>query len=440
MSESPSPISDLFKSRGDKQINKNMNHVKILFWLYRSKINRDMKAPIYLRITVNGKKVEIATGNFIKPADWDTKKQQAKGVSQESISINTYITSTKSKILQIQNSFTIAGSHAISAELVKERLLGTSPEKKSLLQLFAYHNEQIKEQVGKDFKEGTYKHYVVTYNKLKEFIKYSYNLDDFLLEDLSHKFVTDFEFYLKTIDSLENNSAMKKIKHLKKIVSIAVSNDWIPKNPFANFKCSYKDPKREALTNEELNLLASKEFSTERLTTIRDIFLFGCYTGLRFSDIQKLTPSNIIKGIDGGLWLTVDTIKTGDRCNLPLFDPALQLIEKYKNNPECLNKGVLFPVRSNQKVNEYLKEIGDIAGIKKKLHFHLSRHTFATTLTLNNGVSLETVGKMLGQRNIRTTQIYAKMNDTRISNEMSLAKDKIEAITSTKMGMAIAGS
>ncbi len=389
-----------------------------------------MKAPIYLRITVNGKKVEIATGHWIKLNEWDTKKQQAKGVSQESGLINNYITSTKSKILQAQNSFTIAGSPNVTAELVKERLLGASPEKKSLLQLFAYHNEQVKEQVGKDFKDGTYKHYVVTYNKVKKFIKDYCKTDDFPLESLSHKFVTDFEFYLKTTEGLSNNSAMKKIKQVKKIINLALANEWLTKNPFANFKCSYKDPKREALTNEELNLLSEKKFSTERLTAIRDIFLFGCYTGLRFSDIQKLTPSNIITGIDGNQWLTVDTTKTDDRCNIPLLPQALQIIEKYGTNPVCLHKGVLFPVRSNQKTNEFLKEIADIAGIKKRLHFHLARHTFATTITLNNGVSLETVGKMLGQRNIRTTQIYAKMNDTRISNEMNLVKSKFEVFAS----------
>lgn len=403
-----------------------MNDVKVLFWLYKSKSNKEGKAPIYLRLTVNGKKVETASGYWIKPDDWNTEKQTAKGGSEINRAINDYIISTKSKLLQIQNSFTVAGSPLISAELVKERLLGTSPEKKSLLQLYAYHNEQIKAQVGKDFKDGTYKHYVVTYNKVKKFIKHYYKADDFLLENLSHQFVTDFEFYLKTEDGLSNNSAMKKIKQLKKIINLALANDWLVKNPFANFKCGYKDPKREALTIDELNLLSEKQFSTERLTAIKDVFLFACYTGLRFSDIQKLTPSNIMKGIDGSQWLTVDTTKTDERCNIPLLSQALQIIEKYKAHPYCLNKGVLFPVRSNQKTNEFLKEIGDLTGIKKKMIFHLSRHTFATTICLNNGVSLETVGKMLGQRNIRTTQIYAKMNDTRISNEMNLVKNKFE--------------
>jgi site-specific recombinase XerD len=226
---------------------------------------------------------------------------------------------------------------------------------------------------------------------------------------------------------------MKKIKQLKKVISIAFKNEWLTKNPFANFKAYYRDPKREALTQEEIDLLASKSFSTERLSVVRDIFLFSCYTGLRFSDVQKLTPANVVKGVDGGQWLTVDTTKTDDRCNIPLLQPALQLIKNYGTYPECLNKGVLFPIRSNQKTNEFLKEIAAIAGINKRLHFHLARHTFATTITLNNGVSLEAVGKMLGQKNIRTTQIYAKMNNTRISNEMNLVKNKFKVFADQKM-------
>lgn len=406
-----------------------MNHVKILFWLYKSKANKEGKAPIYLRITVNGKKVEIATGHWLRTDEWDTPKQKAKGVSQGSISINKYITSTTNKILQIQDSLVITET-PVSAELIKEKLLGTTSEKKTLLQLFDYHNSQIKLQVGKDFKPGTHKHYVVTRNKVEKFLMSTYRASDFPLESLSHEFVTRFEVYLKTVEGLSNNTAMKKIKQLKKIINLALAHGWIPKNPFSNFRCTYKDPQREALTKEEINLLAAKQFATERLTSVRDIFLFGCYTGLRFSDIQKLTPDNIVNGIDGKKWLTIDTVKTGQRCNIPLLEPALQLIGKYSNNPECLNKGVLFPVRSNQKMNDYLKEIADVTGIKKKLHFHIARHTFATTVTLANGVSLETVGKMLGHTNNRTTQIYAKMTPTRISNEMKMVENKLEVLAS----------
>lgn len=393
-------------------------------------MNKEMKAPVYLRITVNSKRVEIATGYWIRPDDWNTEKQQAKGVSEISRAINDYIVSTKAKILQIQNSFTVVGSPNITAELVKKKLLGVSPETKSLLQLFDYHNSQIKEQIGKGFREGTYRHYVVTYNKVKAFLKFQYKVDDFPLESLSHQFVSDFHYYLKTTQSLSSNTAMKKIKQLKTVIAIALKNDWLSKNPFANFKAYYKDPKREALTQEEIDVLASKSFSTERLTVVRDVFLFSCYTGLRFSDVQKLTPENVMKGIDGGQWITVDTTKTDTRCNIPLLPKAFQLIEKYKSNPECLHKGVLFPVRSNQKTNEFLKEIAEIAGIKKELHFHLARHTFATTVTLNNGVSLEAVKEMLGHSNIRTTQIYAKMNNTRVSNEMNLVRSKFEVIAS----------
>ena len=198
-----------------------MSKIRILFWLNRSKMNRELKAPIYLRITVKGKKVEIATGHWIKQNEWDTLKHQAKGNSESSSLINNYLISTKAKILQTQNSFTVAGSPNINAEYVKEKLLGVSPEKKTLLQLFDYHNSQIKEQIGKGFREGTYRHYVVTYNKVKAFLKFEYNVDDFPLEGLSHQFVDAFHYYLKTTQKLSSNTAMKKIKQLKKVISIA---------------------------------------------------------------------------------------------------------------------------------------------------------------------------------------------------------------------------
>lgn len=425
MSESPSPFLTSFKVEGQPNQFK-MNQIKILFWLYKSKANKEGKAPLYLRITVNGKKVEIATGYFIKPADWDSKKHQAKGNSESSVLINNYTTSTRSKILKILDSSTVSGSPIVSAEFIKQKLVGSSMAKKTLLQVFEYHNNEVKEKIGTDYRIGTYKQYMVAFNKLKAFMLNTYKVKDIELESLSYKFITDYEYYLKSVNGLSNNSAMKKIKQLKSVISFALKNDWLNANPFSNFICRYKDPKREALTVKELQSITLKEFSTERLDSIRDIFLFSCYTGLRFSDIQKLSPSNVINETEGKKSLIVDTVKTGDRCRIPLLEPALKLIDKYRCSPECLNKGLLFPVRSNQKTNEYLKEVGEIAGIKKNLHFHLARHTFATTITLSNGVSLESVAEMLGHTNIRTTQIYAKMSNARVSNEMNIVRSKIE--------------
>ncbi|UEG48627.1 site-specific integrase [Ferruginibacter lapsinanis] len=329
-----------------------MKRISILFWLYKSKKNNQGESPLYLRITVGGKKVETATGYFIKASEWDSNKKLVKGKSDNSILINNYITVSRSKILQIENEFTLDNSNCITADLVKQRFLGLSTQRKTLLEVFDYHNDKVKAQVGNGYSIGTYKQYEVSKGKLKSFLKYSSGEEDVSLDSLSHKFVTDFETYLKNVDGLSSNSAMKKITQLKTVVHLALANEWTTKNPFGNFKCSYKNPKREVLTNEELQTLSTKDFGCDRLNYVRDIFLFCCYTGLRYSDVAKLTPANTIVGIDGKKWLTVDTTKTDERCNIPLFEQAEILIDKYKDNPVCLNRGVMFPVNSCMSSNQ----------------------------------------------------------------------------------------
>ncbi|MGC4104218.1 site-specific integrase [Ferruginibacter sp.] len=400
--------------------------IRILFWIYKSKKNSKDEAPLYLRLTINGKKAEIATGYYIKCADWDKSRKLVKSKSHSSTSINNYISVTTAKILQIQNELTVSGSNDITVNSFKELLLGKSSTKKTLLEAFEYHNNKVKLQVGKGKAAGTFKHYEVSKKKLINFIKHSYNTNDVLLDNLSHKFLVDFTSFLMDEDGLSSNSAMKKLTHLKTVVSLAIANGWTNKNPFGAFKCTYKNPKREVLTKEELEALSNKDFGIDRLNYVRDVFVFCCYTGLRYSDVEKLTPNDIIIGIDGEKWLSIDTKKTGERCRIPLLAQAQILIDKYKDNPVCLYKGVVFPVKSNQKMNAFLKEIATVLGINKNLHFHLSRHTFATTIMLNNGYSLESVGKMLGQKSIRTTQIYGKMTDVRLSNEMQQHRSKIE--------------
>lgn len=212
------------------------------------------------------------------------------------------------------------------------------------------------------------------------------------------------------------------MKQLRTVVRFALSNEWLDKDPFEGFKCKTVVKDRGFLTGEELQTLETKEFGTERLKLTRDIFVFSCYTGLRYSDVEKLTKENLYVGNDAQVWLTIATTKTGERCNFPVLPKALAIIRKYENSPECTIKKKLLPVRTNQKMNEYLKEIADLCKIKKKVTFHLARHTFATTVTLANGVSLETIMKLLGHRSSRTTQIYAKMVDKRVAEEITTLK------------------
>ncbi len=234
---------------------------------------------------------------------------------------------------------------------------------------------------------------------------------------MSYSFVNDFEHYLRTEKKCNHNSALKYIRMFRKIIHLAVANDWLMKDPFMAFKGKQQEVKRGYLTEEELKTLESKILHIQRLDRVRDVFVFCCYTGLAYSDVQKLTANHIVPKIDREKWIQIDRTKTGSTSEIPLFPKPLEIIEKYKNDPECSASGRLLPVNSNQKFNAYLKEIADLCGITKVLTTHLARHTFATTVTLTNGISIESVSKMLGHKKLQTTQVYAKITDKKVGDD-----------------------
>ena len=294
------------------------------------------------------------------------------------------------------------------------------------MQAFDYHNIKIQEQVkiGKVVPK-TYTRYKITKNKVQAFMQFQYKVDDMPLPEMRLRFVTEFEHYLLTQDKLQSNTAHKYIKNLKKIMNMSVGLDWIPSNPFNNFRCSYTSPEREILNQEELDALRLKEIDIPRLAEVRDVFVFCCYTGFAYSDIYKFEYDAVTKGIDGGFWLSTNRQKTGTKESVPLLPIALDIIEKYRDHQYCIEANKLLPVNSNQRYNAYLKEIADICGIKKKITSHIARHTFATTVTLANGVPIETVSSMLGHNSIRTTQIYAKVIEQKVSEDMQNLKEKL---------------
>lgn len=405
--------------------------LKILTWLYKSKSNSKGEAPIFIRLTLDGKKTEISTGKFIPLKIWDSSNGMVLGKDKIAKQINEEIQNIKSKIQRIHSQFEMA-EQAYTLDTIKNKLLGKSDsQQKSLMQIFAHHNKQYSQRVGKEHSAGTMRHYQVAERKLHAFLKSEYKRTDILLSELDHRFVANFDFYLKTKDNCQNNTAIGHIKKLKKVVSECVANGWIERNPFANFKCKSTEGTREYLIDEEINLLASKDLSRiPRLEVVRDLFLFGVYTGLSYSDIEKLTPNDITYGVDGERWICTPRVKTKRESQIMLLPQAMMVIEKYKECIESKAKGKLLPVKSNQKLNAYLKELADICGITKNLSCHIARHTFATTITLNNGVPMETVSKMLGHSSIRTTQIYSKITKLKISNDMKMLKEKLSTTQS----------
>ncbi|MFC2080421.1 site-specific integrase [Bacteroidota bacterium] len=263
-----------------------------------------------------------------------------------------------------------------------------------------------------------------TLGHVKDYIKYKYKTDDILLTQLNHQFITEFDHYFRTVKACNHNTSVKYLKNVKKVVNLAVNNDWLRKDPFSKFSVKIKPVQRNFLTEEELHRIEELELSINRLDMVRDVFVFSCYTGYAYVDVENLTIANLKKGIDGDLWIFTNREKTSGKSNVPLLPKAIKLIEKYEDHPVANEKGKLLPVISNQRMNAYLKEIADLADIDKILTFHLARHTFAT-LMLTKGVSIETVAEMLGHKDIRTTQIYAKVVEQKVSEEMNEVKQKI---------------
>jgi len=395
----------------------------ILFYLQRNKVSKDGKSPIYLRITVNGKRSQISIKRKISINKWNNEAGKVIGTTLEVKELNRYLNSLKHKIYKIQQKL-LDDNRQITALLIKNIFTGEEENHKMLLKIFQDHNNQVERLVGKDFAPGTLERYKTAKKHLQAFLKLEYKFDDISVKDVNHKFIHGFEYYLKTERNCSHNTAIKYITNFKKIIRIAYANDWISKDPFFNWKARLKTVDREFLSKEEIQLMMEKNFSVKRLELVKDIFIFSCFTGLAYADVKKLSKNDIVIGIDGDRWIKTKRTKTNTRSNIPLLTTAEEILEKYKEHLNVLDSKFLLPVLSNQKMNAYLKEIADVCGINKNLTFHLARHTFATTVTLTNGVPIESVSKMLGHKSLKTTQHYAKILDRKVSDDMKALKNK----------------
>jgi site-specific recombinase XerD len=387
---------------------------------------RDGKEPIYACVTVNKQRAYIALKHNVDPQNWDSGKGAAKGNRDEVKSINNYLGEVRNTISNNYKQLQLKGK-MLSAKAVKDLYLGAEEEVYTLSRLFIYHNETS----TTDLKWSTLKHYYVTQRYLVKFLEDQHHASDIYLHQLDFKFVKDFEVYLRNHKpkdhqkQINNNGVMKHIIRLKKMVNLAMNLQWIDNDPFAAYKLKIQKVNREQLSEKELADMEKKVFAIERLDMVRDLFVFCCYTGLSYVDVINLTPGHIVAGTDGEKWIRTCREKTMIPVNVPLLPQALKILDKYKANIRSLSGGKVFPVMSNQKVNSYLKEISEVCNITKNVTFHLARHTFATTITLSNGVPIETVSKMLGHTKITTTQIYAKVVERKLKEDMKNLKIRL---------------
>lgn len=400
----------------------------LLFQMKRTKALPNGNAPIYLRITIDSERVEIATKRNAPPDKWNNTAQKVMGNTEDARSVNSHLKTIEQKAYEVYREM-IERKIPITAQTFKDRMNGIEEEVvcRMLIPIFEDHNRQVEALIGKEYAPATAIRYQTTIKHVKNFLKWKYKVSDINIQDLDHEFVTSLEFYLRTVRHCNNNSAVKYIKNLKKIIHICVANNWLVRSPFINYKTKIKEVIREFLSAEELDWISEKTFVSERLNQVRDVFLFSCYTGLAYADVNKLKRSEISTGIDNKKWIITTRQKTDTASRIPLLPVALDILKKYEDYPACIHEGKLLPILSNQKMNSYLKEIADVCGIQKELTFHIARHTFATTVTLSNGVSIESVSKMLGHKNIRTTQHYAKILDSQVSQDMDMLRKKMES-------------
>ena len=403
-------------------MNKTFN---LLFFIKKNKIRTNGTAPIYLRITIDGKAAEIAAKRYIDPKKWDNKAHKAVGNSQEAKILNAYLKTLEQQVYDFHY-LMLKEEDFVTAESLKSKLLGTDVTTRMLIPIFQEHNDKVEALVGQDFAPGTLERYKTSLKHTQEFLNWKYKVSDIDITKIDHVFIMDYDFWLRSVRKCANNTAVKYIKNFKKIIRLCMANGWITKDPFIGYKAKLKVVERSYLTKEEIQAVYEKEFASDRLSQVRDIFLFSCYTGLAYVDVKQLSKSNINTGIDGDQWIFTRRQKTDTSTRVPLLPLAQELVLKYENHPQCVNSDVLFPILSNQKMNSYLKEIAGICGINKDLTFHIARHTFATTVTLSNGVSIESVSKMLGHTNIKTTQHYAKILDKKVSDDMSVLRNLLQ--------------
>ena len=396
----------------------------LLFYIRRDKTNKKGEAPVFMRLTINGERADASIKRFIEPHAWNSAKGKANEKSRGGKDLNLYLDAISANILRIQRDLEL-DKKEVSAQIILNRYLGKEQsDRHTLMEVFRAHNEKCRALSGISLAPGTVIRYETSLRLTEAFLRTTYKKEDCYLDEITHQFVEDYDFYLRTVRRCCHNTTTKYLLNFKKIIRIALAKGWMKKDPFAQVHFHFEPVEREFLEKQELKVLLNKEITITRLAQIRDIFCFCCLTGLAFMDVQQLKPEHLVADIHGKIWIRKARQKTKNMCNIPLLDEAQKIINRYRDHPYCQTHGVLLPVCSNQKMNSYLKELADICGIRKNLSTHCARHTFAT-LTLASGATIDNVAKMLGHANVNMTRRYAKVLDSSIMRDMEVVAENM---------------
>lgn len=406
----------------------NKPYYTLTFFTRKPRAEGYTDLKVYVRITVAGQQTDLAIGRSVSPENWDQKRKMSKGRSRRDIELNKYLDEVRARFNEI-HSYMVREKKLINPITMRDMFLGKAEKPKMLREVFKEANIKRKEEMERgDIVNATYLRWERCVKYLGEFFKLTMNVDDIPIRDVTAGMVDDFEHFLRISKNCANNTAVKYMRYLKNTLQYAMAHKWISEDPFMGKRFHRTQANRQFLTEDEILAILALDFSAmPRLELVRDTFVFCCFTGLAFCDIKTLMRSDIEKDADGNMWIRKSRNKTGELSIIPLLEVPRQIAEKYSGHPIVLAEGVVMPVCSNQRMNAYLKEIADLAKIKKPLTTHIARHTFAS-LSLSNHVPLESIQKMLGHTDIKTTQIYAKMQDKTVYEDMQAMRDRFNRL------------
>jgi site-specific recombinase XerD len=377
-----------------------------------------------LRININGSRVTMALKRHLDPQNWDSGRNQMKGRSDQARLFNDYLDSIRVRAHKKYNELLTAKEEVLASDL-RDAILGIQTAKsRNLIETWQEHVNGLKQLIGKESSYATYQKYNTAKNHMQVFLRKTYKAEDVSIKSVDHYMITRYAHYLKTEMGCNYNTATKFLQNLKRITTLAMRHGWLAKDPFAGITLSLKEVDRPYLTEAELKKLMEFQSPFERLNKVRDLFVFSCFTGLAYIDVKQLRRCEIEHN-EGNYWIRTRRQKTGARANIPLLNIPMEIIRKYSILEALQQEDLVLPMPSNQKINAYLKELADLCGITKTLSFHIARHTFATTVTMMNGVPIETVSKMLGHKNITSTQHYARIVDQKVGEDMQLLSQRL---------------
>jgi len=403
---------------------KGRNTFSLWFYIRSNRKDKLGQAPIYLRITCNGEESSMSIGQKVTASSWDARRGYAKPKTKEADEINSDIETYRRRVFEAHRRLLEEGK-VITPNAIISLISGQKERNYTLLKLMERHNQQMEAGMGVTSSYGNYKNYKTSLGYLKEFVRVYTCRQDILITEVDSSFIDSYVLFLQTEKNCHHNGAMKQLQRLKKVLNLGINYGWISKTPFISYKIKFRPYDKIILTAEELQKIEKLQGLSSKSELTRDAFIFSCYTGLAYVDLQQLTRDNIVAGVDGTPWIITRRKKTDIKARIPLLPKALALLEKYRSHPK-LKEGQVIPIFSNQKTNDYLKELAKLAAISKPLSFHCGRHIFATVITLANGVPIETVSKALGHTDIRTTQIYARVLDEKIARDFHTLLTKLQ--------------